>query len=90
MVNNYYHPFHDANWQVTDIVEITRSFRMIIFNRWGNKILETEKYSEGWDGTTMKGDQVDDGVYYAEIQYAQKYESDDYTFKTVQKIQVIR
>lgn len=88
--NGKYHPFFNTNWDAVEIDSITRSFRMIIYNRWGNKIWETESYLEGWNGETQNGNPVDDGVYYAEIRYAQKCESNDYMYKAVQMIHVVR
>jgi gliding motility-associated-like protein len=40
-------------------------FKMMIFNRWGQKIFETSNVTEGWDGT-YKGERspVDSYVYY--------------------------
>lgn len=38
-------------------------FHCVIFNAWGNKIIELNDPSEGWDGT-YKGKLVDTGVYY--------------------------
>ena len=35
----------------------------MIFNRWGNKMIELNHPSEGWDGT-YRGKQVPAGVYY--------------------------
>ncbi len=38
-------------------------FHCVIFNRWGNKMIELNHPSEGWDGT-YRGKQVPAGVYY--------------------------
>ena len=38
------------------------SFNMVIFNRWGQKIYETENVSAYWDGT-FNGKALDPGVY---------------------------
>jgi gliding motility-associated-like protein len=40
---------------------VTR-FKMEVFNRWGEKIFETNDINEGWDGT-FKGKDVPPGVY---------------------------
>jgi gliding motility-associated-like protein len=54
--------------------EITvMQYSMLIFNRWGNLIFETEDYTQGWDGTAGHKD-VPDGVYIYVIQL--KYRDD--------------
>lgn len=40
----------------------TGAYKLEIFNRWGNKIFESSKPNEGWDGT-YKGSAVPEGVY---------------------------
>lgn len=51
---------------LNDIFHLTgsyiRTFRLILFNRWGVKIFESNDLSAGWDGT-YKGKQVQEGVY---------------------------
>ncbi|MGL5890378.1 MAG: gliding motility-associated C-terminal domain-containing protein, partial [Bacteroidia bacterium] len=44
------------------------SFNMIIFNRWGEIIAETNNLNAGWNGT-YKGVQVQEDVYVYRIQY---------------------
>lgn len=41
-------------------------FQMKIYNRWGQKIYQTDNTDEGWDGTFM-GEQAPEGVYAYEI-----------------------
>lgn len=43
-------------------------YRMLVFNRWGEKVYETEDPAEGWDGT-YKGIPQDIGVYVYTIDY---------------------
>ena len=43
-------------------------YRMLVFNRWGEKVYETEDPAEGWDGT-YKGVPQDIGVYVYTIDY---------------------
>jgi gliding motility-associated-like protein len=40
----------------------------IIYNRWGQKIFETNELNKFWDGKTQKGDDAPDGMYYYVIQ----------------------
>ena len=44
-------------------------FRLVIFNRWGNMIFESDHIEKRWDGT-YKGEQVPPGAYNYEV-YAQ-------------------
>ena len=37
---------------------------MEIYNRWGQKIFETENPEIDWDGTNLNGSTLEDGVYY--------------------------
>ena len=43
-------------------------YRMLIFDRWGEKLFETDDYSLGWDGT-YNGTHCYQGVYIYLIQY---------------------
>lgn len=52
------------------------NFTMIIFNRWGSPIFETNDYITGWDGK-VEGKEVPDGVYYWLIRYAEKFKETD-------------
>ena len=45
---------------------------MVIYERWGEKIFETEEITEGWDGK-IKDKPGDVGVYYYRI-YAVPYD----------------
>ncbi|MBN8556831.1 MAG: gliding motility-associated C-terminal domain-containing protein, partial [Burkholderiales bacterium] len=48
--------------------EITE-FRMMIFNRWGELIFETDNIEKGWDGRANGGDDIaQDGVYVYKIE----------------------
>ena len=50
------------------IVDFTlNSYSMLIYNRWGNIVFETNSLSP-WDGTN-KGKPVSDGVYYCVVSY---------------------
>ncbi len=39
------------------------TFNLQVFDRWGNKVYESNEQSEGWDGT-YKGEPLDGGIYY--------------------------
>ncbi len=37
-------------------------YHLTIYNRWGQKVFETNEYSKGWDGR-INGVEQDQGVY---------------------------
>ncbi|RYD54954.1 MAG: gliding motility-associated C-terminal domain-containing protein [Sphingobacteriales bacterium] len=45
------------------------NFHMIIYNRWGNKIFETNDLSIGWNGRTEKDLVADNGAYVYVLEY---------------------
>ncbi|MBO4870978.1 MAG: gliding motility-associated C-terminal domain-containing protein, partial [Muribaculaceae bacterium] len=61
-------------------------FHCVIFNRWGNKIIELNDPSEGWDGT-YNGKLVPAGVYYYVID---AHGSDGKHYKKDGDINIIR
>ncbi len=53
--------FNGVGQEVTD-------FKMMIYNRWGELIYQTENVNKGWDGRAKGGDEVaQDGVYVYKI-----------------------
>jgi gliding motility-associated-like protein len=53
------------------ISKILDSYRMLIYNRWGNLIYETKTQSDKWDGT-YQNEPVPEGVYFYTISYFHK------------------
>ncbi|MGI4864298.1 MAG: gliding motility-associated C-terminal domain-containing protein [Janthinobacterium lividum] len=55
---------NDDTWQIERIGSFSGN-SVIVFNRWGNKIFETQNYQRGneWDGT-IKGQPAPIGTYY--------------------------
>jgi gliding motility-associated-like protein len=55
---------NDDTWQIDRIGNFNEN-KVIVFNRWGNKIFETNHYQRGneWDGT-IKGSPAPLGTYY--------------------------
>ncbi len=45
-------------------VETYPKTSVIIFNRWGNKVWETDDYQNNWDGTAKNGKELPDGTYF--------------------------
>lgn len=44
-------------------------FDMVIFNRWGEKVYETQKINEGWDGKLPGGSDAPSGSYTYKVKY---------------------
>ena len=61
-------------------------FKMIIFDRWGEKLFETNSLDEGWDGT-YKGKFVELGVYVYKIFTEDVLEEDH---KYIGRVNIIR
>jgi len=67
LIPNAFTPNGDGNddtWQIDRIGNFNEN-KVIVFNRWGNKIFETNHYQRGneWDGT-IKGSPAPLGTYY--------------------------
>ena len=58
------------------VVESIFSFKMFIYNRWGQLIYSTEDITKGWDGTCM-GEQCPMGNYTYEATYAPSLRTDE-------------
>lgn len=44
-------------------------YSLVIFNRWGITVFETNEYKAGWDGRTTSGIECIDGTYYYILKY---------------------
>jgi gliding motility-associated-like protein len=44
------------------------AFTLSVYNRWGQKVFETSKRTEGWDGS-FKGQPANQGVYAYKLYY---------------------
>ena len=71
IIPNVFTPNGDGNNDELSFVNIDGSevFGLTIWNRWGNKVFETDTATEFWDGTNRGGKNVPEGVYYFEIRY---------------------
>ncbi|MCD4732399.1 MAG: gliding motility-associated C-terminal domain-containing protein [Bacteroidales bacterium] len=38
--------------------------KIIVFNRWGEKVWESSDFTSGWDGKNKNGNYVTDGTYF--------------------------
>jgi gliding motility-associated-like protein len=54
-VNDFFEIFNLETYPKTSV---------IIFNRWGNKVWESDDYQNNWDGTSDKGNALTDGTYF--------------------------
>jgi gliding motility-associated-like protein len=57
------------------------SYRLTIFNRWGEVVFTSEDTTVGWDGTNRTGRIAPDGVYIYKIEYSRKNVDDPETFE---------
>lgn len=46
----------------------TQSFKMVVFDRWGNKMFESNDLNKGWDGT-KKGEVLQEDVFVYLVEY---------------------
>lgn len=49
-------------WVIRNL-QVAKQHKVIVFNRWGNKVFESNNYQNNWDGT-HNGIPVPDGAYY--------------------------
>lgn len=70
-IPNAFTPNDDGkNDRFIPIGENITDFHMLIFNRWGERIFETEDMQSGWDG--RRGNKVQEDVYVYVISYTSK------------------
>jgi hypothetical protein len=61
---------NDMNFEFKPLIDFApRSYVMIIYDRVGRKLFETEDPGLGWDGSFRGGDYVMEGVYVYYVQY---------------------
>lgn len=66
---NAFTPNHDGKNDVFAPVGFgygNTGFKLTIYNRWGEKIFETDKFEEGWDGT-YNGELCMEGIYIYQV-----------------------
>jgi gliding motility-associated-like protein len=66
--NDFFFPFYDAKVSQYQIDKQMAEYNIVIFNRWGKKIYESNEYSAPWDGK-VGGDEQHDGTYYYILRY---------------------
>lgn len=71
IVPNIFTPNGDGENDILKILGIDSGagFHMVIYNRWGRKIFETDQNGEFWDGSLWSGIAAADGIYYFEVTY---------------------
>lgn len=67
-----YNAFSPNGDQINDTWDINTSFlyddtKVIIYNRWGSKVFQSEGYELAWDGKNSHGNYVKEGVYFYAI-----------------------
>ncbi len=53
----------DDTWVIKGL-EQYKPVSLIIFNRWGDVVYESDNYNNNWNGTNLEGKPLPDGVYY--------------------------
>jgi gliding motility-associated-like protein len=48
------------------------SYKLTIFNRWGEIVFVSQDINQGWDGTNKTGKKSQDGVYKYVIEFSRK------------------
>jgi gliding motility-associated-like protein len=67
-----------------------RDYELTVYNRWGERVFQSAKVSEGWDGT-FEGKQAQPGVYLYQIVYKLRNEEGTIRLKTKEgTVQLIR
>jgi len=73
---NTFTPNNDENNAVFNPVMISgidiSSYKLTIFNRWGEIIFVSQDIHQGWDGTNKSGKKSQDGVYKYIIEFSRK------------------
>lgn len=64
--NDVFRPVTIFGYNQTD--NAFKMYRFEVFNRWGERIFETNKIEEGWDGTYM-GEKVESGMFMYQIRF---------------------
>ena len=62
------------------------NYKLMVFNRWGEKVFETSTLSESWDGT-FRGQKLDTGVF---VYKAEGVSIDGQEFKLKGNITLLR
>ncbi len=53
-------------------IEELKDNRLFIFNEWGQKVYESQNYSNNWKGTTQGGEELPEGAYFYVLEYTDK------------------
>ncbi len=83
-VPNSFTPNNDENNRVfapvmTSGIDVS-SYKLTIFNRWGETVFTSQDINSGWDGTNKYGHLCQDGLYTYLIEYRKKDIDDPETF----------
>lgn len=66
--NDFFYPFYDPNISQYEIDKQMEEYNIVIYNRWGKKVYETNAYATPWNGES-EGKALDDGTYYWIVRY---------------------
>ena len=81
IIPNVFTPNGDG---INDYFTITKvgisDFNIVIYDRWGLEIFDSNQISASWDGNNKKGHSVSDGTYFYVIN-AKGVDAKNYNFK---------
>ena len=65
-INNGFSPNGDGENDTFFIngLELYPDNHLLVFNRWGNVVFETDSYTNDWGGVNLEGKALPDGTYY--------------------------
>lgn len=66
--NDYFYPFYDPNLTQYQIDKQVEEYSVVVYNRWGKKVFESEQYTKPWDGK-VNGEPQSAGTYFYLVRY---------------------
>ena len=49
------------------VTNLKPNSKLVIQNRWGNVVFESDNYKNNWGGIDITGEKLDDGVYFYQL-----------------------
>jgi len=68
IVPNIFTPNEDGANENFEIKNLSGETVLVILDRWGNVVFESKDYQNNWNGKTMNGAELADGVYFYRVQ----------------------
>jgi gliding motility-associated-like protein len=68
-IPNTFSPNGDGENDFFRFENVPEPITLLVFNRWGQLVYQSEDYQNDWDGTDINGNALPEGVYTYKIQY---------------------